>query len=391
MKIIWNYIKSNLMVVGLVIGLGFALFYVIRYNPLGLFSSTKISLADTPTVIKELKELGEFVTAEYSGETIESLQEGRANTIRINQRLDSLGVVFGQMQNAYIPITRQKRRERARKKAFRELPMFDETKEDIRLLQKASEKNLGELLEYSISENMTWPQFQASHQDMLEKTIEDNLSAGARKKIKVAYIGRGRVKAGFDLADVDNPLFGVRLEPNKSKDSLTIRNLDPVILDADINPWFIYRPEAGIKIPGYELLKIKKESKVDFNDITAVKVACKQSLVSQALYDREILEYAITSGEATFKDLFNLFRKPGEPELLSVRIEPTPYFEFKAEILRDQRIEPSEINEIRERLERDNVAIDSSVSKSLISSLNKHRDMIADPEPWNELVLAAGL
>lgn len=391
MKIIWNYIKSNLMVVGLVIGVGCALFYLIRFNPLGLFSSTKISLADTPTVIKELKELGEFVTAEYSGETIESLQEGQADTERIRQKLDSLKVVFGKIQDAYIPIARRKRKDRARKKAFRELSLFSEAKDDIRLLQNATKKNLGELLEYSILEELTWSDFEERHKDMLEIVIDNKLKTGARKKIKVAYIGRGRVKAGFDLTDIENPLFGISLEPNQAKDTLTIHNLDPVILDADINPWFIYQPEAGLTIPGYELLKIKKESKVKFSDITAVKVACKQSLISQALYDREILEYAITSGEATFRDLFNLFRKPGEPELLAVRIEPTPYFEFKAEVLRDQRIERSEINEIRERLARDENAINSPLGISLIASLNKHRDWVADPESWNSLMEEAGL
>jgi hypothetical protein len=387
MKLLWKYIQSHLLTGGLIAGV----FLLIRYNPLGLLSSTKISLSDTPTVIKELKELGEFVTSAYSGETIESLQEGPANEMRIIQRKDSLSQLFGQMQQIYPTIARTEKKEKNRRKAFEKTRLYQQSKDDIRLLGIAAEKTLGELLDYSISDNMTWSVFAATHQQTLEKAIDDNLNAGARKKIKVAYIGRGRVKAGFDLRDIDNPVLGISLERNATLDTLVIRNLDPEILDADINPWFIYRPEANIAIPGYELLKLKKPKQVDFSDITAVKMACKQSLINQALYDREILAHAIASGETTFRDLFNLFRKPDEPPLAAVRIEPTPYYEFKAGILKDRRVEASEIRDIRIRLTQDGLALNTPAARALILSIGKRPEWLVDPVSWQGLRSEAGL
>lgn len=391
MKLLWKYIQSHLLTVALIACLGLGVFLLIRYNPLGLLSSTKISLGDTPTVIKELKELGEFVTSEYSGETIESLQEGEASGVRISQRMDSLEQVFIQTQQIYQVIARQEKRAKARRKAFERSSLYQTHRDDIRLLYIGAEKSLGEWLDYIITDNMTWPQFQATHRPALEAAIEANLNAGVRKKIKVAYIGRGRVKAGFDLKDIDNPAFNITLERNATLDTLTIRNLDPEILEADINPWFIYRPEANLAIPGYELLKIKKPKQVDFSDITAVKVACKRSLINQALYDREILTHAIASGEETFRDLFNLFRKSDEPLLAAVRIEPSAYYEFKASLLKDRRLDTAEIREIRNRLKEDALALNSPEARLLILGIDKHRSWLTDPAAWLDLRSDAGL
>ncbi len=391
MKLIWNYFKSNLLTLALLAGVALGLFLLIRYNPLGLFSSTKISLADTPTVIRELKELGEFVTSEYSGETIESLQEGTASQIRIQQRMDSLRSVFVQMQTLYPAIAKTRKKAAARARAFRDSRPYRDVPEDIRLLQIATEKSLGELLEYSISEGTTWESLLAAHPARLEKEVETLLNKGARGRIKVAYIGRGRVRAGFDLSHIDNPIFQIEMARNATQDTLVIRNLDPEILDADINPWFIYRPEADIRVPGYELIKLKREAKVEFADITAVKMACKETLVSQALYEREILNHALFSGEQTFRDLFNLFRKPDEPPLAAVRIEPTPYYEFKAGILKDRRIETSEIRDIRTRLTQDGLALNTPAARALILSIGKRPEWLVDPVAWQGLRSEAGL
>ncbi len=366
------------------------IFLVIRFNPLGIWSSSKISLGDTPTVLEELKELGEFITAEYSGETIESLEGAAAAENLIRQKLDSMPQIYGQIRTAYQLIVQQNRKDKHRKRAWKNSIVANKYEAEFELARKALKMSSPDLLDYMIQEELDWLTFWERHESELMAEANRDL-LGNNKNVKVAYIGRGRVKAGFDLSEVDNPIYQISMSRNATGDTMQITNLDPEILDADINPWYIYQPEIGLEIPGYELFKLSRPNKVEFEDITAVKLACKEKLIHNALNQRDILGFAIESGQETFRGLFNMFRKEGEPELAYVKIIPTPFSRFKAEILEDQRIIPEEVAEVRQQLARAGFQLTDKPAQALLLSLSKHQEKVLDPAPWNSLMEEAGL
>ncbi|MEM7375564.1 MAG: hypothetical protein AAF587_43625 [Bacteroidota bacterium] len=374
------------------IGAAVLLFALIYYNPLGLWSSSKISLADTPTVIKELKELGEFVTAEYNGEVIESLASSNASENLIRQQLDSMPNIYQRIRVEYEKIYLQHPNRRRKRKKQWEAHEFAETYAgEIQIAKKALHMDEIDLLDYVIEDSLSWNEFKTLHGEALRAKVNRDLTKGRSDKIKVAYIGRGRVKAGFDLGSIEESVYEITLSRNAAGDSMRIVNLDPELMDADINPWYIYQPEEELEVPGYELFALKKAGKVEFSDVAAVKLACKQSLVSSALNQRKILDYAISSGQQTFKDLFNMFRKEGEPELVHVEIVPTQFYKFKADILADGRIETEEISRIRSKLVEKNLKADSQEAKALLVSLNKYHDMVLDVEGWATLLGQSGV
>lgn len=374
------------------IGGALLLFALIYYNPLGLWSSSKISLADTPTVIKELKELGEFVTAEYNGEVIESLAGSNATENQIRQRLDSMPNIYQRIKVEYEKIYLQHpKRRKKRKKDWNDHAFAESYEDEIKIAKKALHMDEIDLLDYIVEDSLTWNQFKTLHGEALRAEVNRDLTKGKTDKIKVAYIGRGRVKAGFDLGAIEDRVYNISLSRNATGDSMRIVNLDPELMDADINPWYIYEPDQELEIPGYELFALSKARQVEFSDVRAVKLACKQSLVSSALNQRKILDYAISSGQQTFKDLFNMFRMEDEPELVHVDIVPTQFYKFKADILADGRIETEEITRIRSKLAEKNLDINSQQAKALIISLNKNHDMVLDLEGWEALLGQAGI
>lgn len=373
-----------------VAGVLLLIFLVIRFNPLGIWSSSKISLGDTPTVLEELKELGEFITAEYSGETIESLEGAAAAENLIRQKLDSMPQVYGKMRAEYRDIVQKNRKDKHRKRAWKNSEVAKKYEAEFELARKALKMSRPDLLDYIIQEELDWLTFWERHESELMAEANRAL-LGNNKNVKVAYIGRGRVKAGFDLSEVDNPIYQISMSRNAAGDTMQITNLDPEILDADINPWYIYQPEIDLEIPGYELFKLSRPNKVEFDDITAVKLACKEKLIHNALNQRDILGFAIESGQETFRGLFNMFRKEGEPELAYVKIIPTPFSRFKAEILEDQRIIPEEVAEVRQQLAQAGFQLTDKPAQALLLSLSKHQEKVLDPAPWNSLMEEAGL
>jgi hypothetical protein len=127
----------------------------------------------------------------------------------------------------------------------------------------------------------------------------------SRKRRNLVYIGRGWVKAGINLKDIsENDII---LDEDDSS-SIQILISDPVILDADINPWFIYTDEKKVK--GFEVFfektgSIFSEANFTDREVTELKKKCKEKLRTDAI-EKGLLKNAESSAIRTLENFFHL-------------------------------------------------------------------------------------
>ncbi len=122
------------------------------------------------------------------------------------------------------------------------------------------------------------------------------------RKKDIVFIGRGWVKAGFKFDRLDDTNFFY----NEDSKTIHLYGLYPVVLDKDINPWFI--PEEKVK--GFEL--IDSYGNASFEEAKLVKVKCKEKLLEQA-ENADILEQARANGQVALESFFSLVLD--EPDL----------------------------------------------------------------------------
>ncbi len=136
--------------------------------------------------------------------------------------------------------------------------------------------------------------FPADFQSFVFNEQKTALTRTERKK-KLTLVGRGWVKAGFNFQNLDENSYYFHEESGE----LHFFGLEPQILNADINPWFI--PQRGI--PGFEVIDYR--GKVNFKDAQWVKQHCIDKLLSYA-HQANILEQAQQQGGETLKSFFSL-------------------------------------------------------------------------------------
>lgn len=151
----------------------------------------------------------------------------------------------------------------------------------------------------------SFPDYASSYIEAIETRRE--------RRVDIAVIGRGWVKAGFDFGTLTERDFYY----DKSSKSLHFYGLNATVLDRDINPWFI--PEK--KVPGYEI--VTAHPKATFDQVQVVKLHCLQLLSDQA-DSAGIIKQAQTYGETALKDFFSLLMGK---EIVSVHFHPNPYKE----------------------------------------------------------------
>ena len=162
-------------------------------------------------------------------------------------------------------------------------------------------------------------EFHQTYSMLTEKVVE----TGPNKRKNIVFIGRGWVKAGFRFNQFDESNFVF----DKASKVVHFYGLTPVILDKDINPWFI--PERKVK--GFEL--VKYTGQVNFEDAKEVKKLCKEKLLQQA--GIEILKRAQENGNDALKSFFSLLLD--EPDL-SVEFHDIPHQEIYETIASDTLI-----------------------------------------------------
>ncbi len=365
----------------------------------------KEKLKDTVISLRDVKDIGELITAEYYGEVLtgltlisqdsitQDLKEGFENIQEKAKRVDSVVKVehrhkITKLDNiikaASIPDTTlkdeddiakdTKKREKARLKALRKKRRLKRRMErkrikrlrkegvtaspELKNITKTSKTNKRDVIKEMVKSD--WEDFTASR-GHIKKEITKQIKKDLRNK-QLAYIGRGSVKAGYDLTQItEENLF---TSPNK--DTIFILDIDPQLLNVDINPWFMLPQEPKdstdkpdtINMYGFQMIAVSKQKNMTLAEMNRVKSECKSLLRKEAL-DRDIYEHAKVNAEETLKGLFAMITAQNEYPVKEVMFSHTKYFEDKLDILYDGVVDTSELHLMQDLVLDDTLEIDS--------------------------------
>jgi len=348
----WKFIIDIILVIVLVA-------LVFLWNPFGIFGGG-LQLGASSNMLTEVKKIGQLVTAEYYGEVIASLDESRLQVLQEDTVEDEATAYFIDLKHSlyelfqFQQLPREERDEAYQeyKANVKELPnwrkifirpvnrrnILDKMKhhapdlinntlyaktiefiwrEEHSKAKKKSwnpqEKHQEEVLYHLYNQiTQTYKQFGQQAPEVLLAYLDegfvypssfisflndDNLAQASKadQRAKLAMVGRGWVKAGFDFSQLDDESFYFHEESSE----LHFFGLEPQILNADINPWFI--PEKGI--PGFEIVDYNRQA--NFTHARQVKSYCVQKLTLYA-QKASILASAQQQGESILKSFFSL-------------------------------------------------------------------------------------
>lgn len=329
----WKFLLDIVLVVVIVV-------LIFLWNPFGIFGGG-IKLKDTANLVSEVNQIGQLVTAEYYGEVIASIDEARLNLIEDENISNNALILFKDIKSAlgnlksFQDLPNAEKDEEYKKmtpvSSWRRIirydvnsrnisdklnyhgymndivadPLYDDMLEYIYRLKSRKPRNIKwepnprhrEEALFMIYNELPSPTETIDVEDFMQfyyqnKTAE--LSKSEKRK-KLAMVGRGWVKAGFDFSELKESSVIIQ----ESRGEIHIMGLTPQILNADINPWFI--PEKGI--PGFEILD--DNGRVDFKDAKLVKEYCVEKLLAYA-HRADILQKAEDQASETLKNLFTL-------------------------------------------------------------------------------------
>jgi hypothetical protein len=341
----WKLFIDILIVIGLVLAFTF-------WDPFDIFQQSK--LKRTASLVTGAKDIGQLVTAEYYGEVISSLKEARLNQFPVDQVSADAGLLLRDIRVTLTPINpisvKEKNLPAARALFFannnhqyiyKHLVAFlgvhyfpNKNREKIFDGEKLSAKWEENILEEMQDEHKRWlKSFRAAYpkkdvaiafNHYLDSVSIDlsgfyNFYMGIEgkkleeQKANIVFIGRGWVKAGFDFGKLDKS----NLFYEEAAQTIHLYNLAPVVLDHDINPWFIPKQ----KIKGFELVDFSKGA--TFKEAIEVKKRCKEKLLAQAGTD--LLKKAQENGAEALRNFFSLLLDVPD---LKVQFHTTPYAHF---------------------------------------------------------------
>jgi len=300
-------------------------------DPFKIFSSYHLSMAETAIDIKNIRSIGQMVTAEYYGEVIASLPDSKlsfepdfyestfsdlydtiiavvyktdslVNTLKrpwlkgkfsffyqyyheLNSGLTSNMFYFPAMihlDSIYEYNVFHKTDNFKKDQGYR-TNIEDYEEPVIRRLWENIDKNEEP---YQINS----PNFKRTYQKFI---VHSPLKSERKKEILI--LGRGWVKAGIDFGIINSYNFRFL----KDKGIIHFYRVLPSILYHDINPWLVPN-----KIHGFEFLKISGKA-TNTDDIVSVKRECLDKLTQQAI-DSHILEKAKDNAEQNLKSFFSL-------------------------------------------------------------------------------------
>ena len=389
----WKLILDIVIVIALVI-------LLFLWNPLGIFGGG-LRLTPTTNMVAEIREVGQLVTAEYYGEVIASIGEARLNVIeeedigrQASLRYNNLYAAMidlKEFQAQPVSVREAEYKEGGSLPGWRRIIRHEVKSNNImdKLIYQESidlstDPLYGEILQYiwERAHNKSWRASSTQKaealfllysraEQSLDKSLDEsdfsdfhfrnkeaNISTREKKK-KLAMIGRGWVKAGFDFGELDSHNFYI----SDNGDEAHFFGLSPVILNADINPWFI--PEKGV--PGFEILDYN--GKVDFRDAKKVKQYCIEKLVLNA-HRADILKSAEENGAETLKSLFSLITGK---EIKRVIFHNDRIIQLSQEIAADEQVSYHEAYLLDSLLTRELHEIDSLIKTSINSQKNQQQ------------------
>lgn len=283
---------------------------------------TKLTVIESPSILKEVKAIGEIIGAEYYGEEIHSLSEAFEQTDK-----ESMQSSFTEIKDSYTLIYNRVEKMRDRNgnlvgyqvhleksyADFMQAHTYAENydKEWFAAFKRLYAENTQTMLEaLRVTDWKTFYKKNSTYLNKERRYLRKVRNQGAT----LIYLARGIVKAGYNLQDLteDNII--------KQNDTLLIQQLSPQILSSDINPWFVL-PEASDDkkgIPGYEVLKEYGSPTHEHHAI--VKKGCKEDLVKSAI-EQGVLTTAEERAEETLLNFLNLLARDSTQVLRVVDIQ----------------------------------------------------------------------
>lgn len=329
---IFNFIRKYWIIIAIVI----LYFFLagINFLPRGLniFKKKNLLIDETPVVVKEIRELGELTTSEFFGEVYADLNEVYDDLL--NNKIDSVKLDPSKYFRLYsglkeymdnsgeyrvVQLTYNSESERYDKALNEHIASLNEYNENEKSLREQIAENKGNRKERKklekrlneLSKNLELKKENLKDAkkrfDIAKDKFDDQKETywKNKKRRNLVYIGRGWVKAGVDLKDISEE--DIILDDDDSS-SIEIVISDPVILDADINPWFIYTDEKQVK--GFEVFLAKTGSMLSESNFTDVEVTelkrkCKTKLTEDAM-SKGIINNAKSSAIQTLENFFRL-------------------------------------------------------------------------------------
>ncbi len=294
------------------------------FDPFDLLTPTKLTLKDTPVQVESIKEIGQLISAEYYGEVISSLQEiVNQKDYNTAQHFDSVvNDLHEEFKNAILDFSTEKINGSAVGiyRAFAdEYPDIVNNQQFGSYLYYINEKirnknynvkETGKLLSGSkahrlikrlYKNSLRWREKFLAIKTNQFKQVHREVSAKKLKKdfrhSRLVIVGRGWVKAGFDFHRFSNRNF--RYDATYQR--IHFIGLQPEILSATINPWFI--PEKGVE--GFEFLVAGRGARFKPKYTNMVKQRCLDKLQQQAL-EKQILLKAKENAEHNLKGFFSI-------------------------------------------------------------------------------------
>jgi len=389
----WKLFLDIILVVG-----GIILFTL--FDPFGVFSNR--SLKSTANILSSVKSIGELVSAEYYGEVISSLHGTMVYDFEpdtLQQEFERcLTAVKTEIENTYRDKLgdQEKLKNRQKRqllnlileklttinnkfnnpnKIYNHLIAFIATNEyqkDVQEFYNVKSESLKSNIEKNVIETLlneciinvakpiihdsirhveykySVPEYFSAATDFHYSLNKSHIQKTKKRKQDIVFIGRGWVKAGFKFDQLNESNFYY----HEQRKTIWFYGLSPVVLDKDINPWFI--PEKKVK--GFELVDFYK--KATFEEAKAVKKRCKEELLEQA-YNADILEHAQTNGEESLQSFFSLLT--GESEL-KVEFRDMPYQKELNMISADTMVTVNEALLIKRLIEKENQRIKKAIS-----------------------------
>jgi len=280
------------------------------FDPFDIFMNTKLSIRDTPSRVKEIKEIGELITAEYCGEVISSFynvqqQEAAIKKNRLQLEVENLDSTFAVRLKAVWKIDGEKEQLQQFNNLCDKLDdeqrffdiYFKELKKEVKLgFFQGRKAFLEKLYDYDFTDEAEAnKRIAAIMNDKEVKKIgkkEENINP----KKQLILLARGKVQAGFKFEKLNEK--NVRVDTLHNR--IVLVGFSPEILSCTINPWFI--PELGIK--GFEIIDMtgKADEVKIFN---SVKRSCEDSLKMKAIQSG-ILEKAVKNAETNLQNFFSI-------------------------------------------------------------------------------------
>ena len=328
-------------------------FVIIPLLRTGSMVESKLTLRKTPTVITEVHQLGELIGAEYYGEVVHTMVEAYEdedwrdleNSYReIKNMYGRIYDRISRIQASHNEVVYQSVDEFMDSHSSPQQlynPAWFEVMMDIKEFEYKAEDWLLEKIR-----NTDWEAFRKQYKRELDQgriAVRKEKNKGA----ELVYLGRGKVKAGFDLRSISSTNI------ERKGDILFIHNTDPLILTADINPWFIppaQHDSGGIK--GFEVLR--ESGTISSNDRKRVKQGCKWDLIQDA-WKVGIMQTAEKTAEETLLNFFQLMESDSASYLTKVDIVPSSVYQQQEKMWKDQQLDAEEVLTFKNWLQADSI------------------------------------